>query len=316
VLDAARGLALVGMMIFHLCWDLAYFDLTPDGFTQSGLFHGFGHSIATAFVILVGIGLTLAARDTFDLHKALMRIGKITMAALLVSAATYVIFPDAWIAFGILHLIALASLLSLPLMRISSGPVVALAVAALTLPLLVSEEAFDSPALQWLGLGTHPPLTNDWRPLMPWFGVMLLGLVIGRHLAMHGLPGPLQAWTARNMFGRTLVLGGRHSLLIYLVHQPVLFALVFVGASLVSSSRTEISGSQSQFMSACGKQCVTTGGEASLCTRACGCIAQEASAQGMGRAVARNQLSPDEQIAFNDITKACLRRLLPQPPAP
>ena len=69
MLDAARGLALVGMMIFHLCWDLAYFDLTPDGFTQSGLFHGFGHSIATAVVILVGVGRTLV-RVNVDLHKA------------------------------------------------------------------------------------------------------------------------------------------------------------------------------------------------------------------------------------------------------
>lgn len=315
-LDAARGLALVAMFIFHVCWDLAYFRLTPEGFTDSARFHGFGHAIAASFVFIAGLGLTLAARNGLDLHSALMRIGLIAISALGVTAVTYLIFPDAFIWFGILHVLALGSALSLPLLFAPALLVAAIAFVALALPLLISDPALDAPVWQWLGLGTHPPVTNDWRPLLPWFGIMLLGLLAGRIILAKGLPQPLDTWQPRNLLGRSLVWGGRRTLLLYLTHQPVLFALVFVGATLTTPREMDILGVQSGFMRGCETQCVTTGGEAGLCARACGCIAQEATDKGMGRAVARNQLTPEEQTKFNDITKACLRRLMPQPPAP
>ena len=316
VLDAARGLALVALFIFHFCWDLAYFRLSPEGLTDSAGFHGFGHAIAASFVFISGLGLTLAARNGFDLHSALMRIGLIAVAALGVTAVTYLIFPDAFIWFGILHLLALGSALCLPLLFAPAWIVAALASITLVLPLVMSEAALDVPLWQWLGLGTHPPTTNDWRPLLPWLGVMLLGLLAGRVIATKGLPRALDVWQPDTFLGRSLVWAGRRTLVIYLTHQPVLFALVFVGATLITPRDADILGAQSGFIRGCETQCVATGGEAALCVRACGCIAQVATDAGMGRAVARNQLSPEEQTKFNDFTKVCLRRLLPEPPAP
>ena len=315
-LDAARGLALVAMFIFHFCWDLAYFGLTPEGFTDSAQFHGFGHAIAASFVFIAGLGLTFASRNGLDWHSAFMRIGLIALAALGVTAVTYLIFPDAFIWFGILHVIALGSALCLPLILAPALLVAALALIALILPIILSEPAFDTPLLQWLGLGTHPPITNDWRPLLPWFGVMALGLLAGRIIATKGLPRALDNWQPKNLLSRSLVWGGRHTLIVYLTHQPVLFALVFVGSTFATPREMDISGAQSGFIRGCETQCVATGGEAGLCTRACGCIAQEATDQGMSRAVARNQLNPEQQVAFNEITKACLRRLTPQAPSP
>ena len=130
-LDAARGLALAAMFIFHLCWDLTYFHLIPRSLTDDPAFHGFGHAIAASFVIIAGIGLTLAARGGLDLYNALIRIGLIALAALGITAVTYLIFPDAFIWFGILHLIALASVLSLPLLHAPAVLISALALTAL-----------------------------------------------------------------------------------------------------------------------------------------------------------------------------------------
>jgi uncharacterized membrane protein len=315
-LDAARGLALAAMFIFHLCWDLTYFHLIPRSLTDDPAFHGFGHAIAASFVIIAGIGLTLAARGGLDLYNALIRIGLIALAALGITAVTYLIFPDAFIWFGILHLIALASVLSLPLLHAPAVLISALAMTALGLPLIISAPAFDAMALQWLGLGTHPPITNDWRPLLPWFGVMLIGVLGGRIIAEKGLTPRLDNWQPQSALSRALVWSGRRTLLIYLAHQPILFALVFIGATFTAPRGDDILAAQSDFMRGCETQCVATGGEAVLCTRACSCVAQEATSQGMGRAVARNQLTPDEQKKFNDITKTCLRRLMPPSPEP
>jgi uncharacterized membrane protein len=218
-----------------------------------------------------------------------MRIGLIAVSALTVTAVTYLIFPEAFIWFGILHLLALGSALSLPLLFAPAFLVAALALVALVLPLVISEPAFDAPLWQWLGLGTHPPITNDWRPLLPWLGAMLLGLLAGRAVAAKGLPQPIGTWQPKSFLGRGFVWGGRHTLVLYLTHQPVLFALVFVGATLTAPREADILGTQSGFMRGCETQCVTTGGEAGLCKRACGCIAQDATDKGMGRAVARLQ---------------------------
>ena len=120
----------------------------------------------------------------------------------------------------------------------------------------------------------------------------------------------LDSWRPGGAVGRTLVLGGRHSLLLYLVHQPIFFALVFIASILV---QPPYAASIETFRASCEQQCVTSGGLAGLCTRACGCIADEAQAQGIGGAVAQNRLSSTQRHAFDGITKACIRG---DPPAP
>ncbi|MDB5642231.1 MAG: hypothetical protein JWN07_1548 [Hyphomicrobiales bacterium] len=309
-IDAARGVALVAMFTFHLGWDLTAFGLAPQTLVTDPRFMGYGHVIAVSFIGLAGLGLTLAARRGIDWPRALRRIGKIALAAAGVTVATWFAFPDAYIFFGILHLIAVAGLLSLPLLRAPTWLVAVIAVAALALPLVDAPAIFNSDALLWLGLGSKIPLTNDWRPLLPWFGVMLIGVLAGRAVLARGLPAAVDAWRPRGVAGRALVLGGQHSLLLYLVHQPIFLALVFIASTIV---QPPFAASIDTFRLECEKQCMTSGGLAGLCTRACGCIATDAQAKGIGGAVAQNRLSTEQRKTFDDITKACIRR---DPPAP
>lgn len=308
IIDAARGAALLAMFVFHIGWDLSFFGLAPEELDSSPWFHAFGHAIAASFVALAGVGLALAARHGVNWEQALRRIGKIGAAAIGVTVATYFIFPDAYIFFGILHLIAVAGLLSLPFLRAPFWLTALVAIIALALPLVVSSPAFDSDALLWLGLGEKIPLTNDWRPLAPWFGVMLIGLLLGRMIVARGLPAPLAQWRPQTTPGKALVFGGRHSLLLYLTHQPVFIGIVFVISMLVGPG-----AGVGAFRASCEKQCVSSGGQVALCARACGCIAEGAEAQGIGGAVARNRLSVDQRHTFDAITKACIHR---EPPAP
>ncbi len=309
-IDAARGVALVAMFAFHLGWDLSAFGLVPRALVLDPAFIGFGHGIAATFIGLAGLGLTLAARQGQDWPRALRRLAKIALAALCITLVTYYAFPDAYIFFGVLHLIAVAGLLSLPLVWAPFWLVALIAAGALALPLFDMPVIFDSDALLWMGLGAKIPVTNDWRPLLPWFGVMLIGLLLGRAVRARGLPGVLDSWHPGGAVGHLLVFGGRHSLLLYLVHQPIFFALVFIASNLV---QPPYAASIETFRASCEQQCVTSGGLADLCTRACGCIADEAQAQGIGGAVAQNRLSSTQRHAFDAITKACIRG---DPPAP
>ena len=310
VIDAARGVALVAMFVFHICWDLSFFALIPQTIEFDPRFHAFGHAIAASFIGLAGVGLTLAARNGLDWAQALRRLAKIAAAALAITVATYFIFPDAYIYFGILHLIAVAGLLSLPFLNAPAWLVAIAAAIALAAPLVAAQPAFNADALLWLGLGTKTPITNDWRPLLPWFGVMLVGVLLGRVILARGLPSRLADWRPASLPARALVLGGRHSLLLYLVHQPVFIAIVFVISMLVGP---RYAATIEDFKSSCEKQCAASGGQAPLCTRACGCIADGSVAQGIDSAVARNQLSSDQRKTFDTITKACIHR---EPPAP
>lgn len=310
-IDAARGVALLAMFVFHIVWDLAFFGVVPAHVPSEPAFRGFGHMIAAAFVFLAGVGLTLAARRGLDLRQALKRIGVIAGAAALVSIATWFIFPDAFIFFGILHLIALASLCALPFLRAPTALVALVAAAAIVAPLVYQSSVFDAPAFWWLGLGAIEPRSNDWRPFLPWFGVMLAGLLAGRAILARGLPPALAAWTPRGAAGQALVFGGRHSLAIYLVHQPVFIAAIFVATMLSGHSQF---ASSDIFTEPCRKQCIATGGGEGLCTRACACIADQAREKGFWRAVATNRLSPGEKTQFDEITKVCVRQELTKEP--
>jgi uncharacterized membrane protein len=258
-LDAARGCLLIFMFAYHIVWNLGYFELVARSVLINPNFHAFSHAIAAGFIALSGSGLTLAARGGLRLRSALRRISVIALAAAAISFVTYLIFPDDFIFFGILHLIALASLCALPFLLVPAWLVVVVAAIAIYLPTIAVTPILDDPIWCRIGLGTVEPRTNDWLPFLPWFGVMLVGLLLGRAILIRGLPFGLESWRPRNAASKMLAFAGRHSLLIYLLHQPIFLALIFVIATLIRP--IDASGARS-FDNRCAREC-TSDAEAS-----------------------------------------------------
>ncbi len=93
------------------------------------------------------------------------------------TGASYAVAPQTPIFFGILHCIFVASLIAVPfLAKPKPWAALALGLVLIALPLVYASPAFNPPWLAWLGLQTQDPATLDWRPLMPWGGVVLAGL--------------------------------------------------------------------------------------------------------------------------------------------
>ncbi len=298
--DALRGVALIGMFVFHLTWDLGYFGFIPADFPYSPGFMSFGHCVAATFLGLAGASLALAARGGLRWKPFWKRFAMIVAAAAAITAATLWLFPDSFIFFGILHCIAAASLLALAFLRAPPWLVAAAAAAILAAPLAISSPWFDAPWLLWTGLGQIEPRTNDLRTFFPWAGFTLAGLALMRAALARGLPDRLASWRAGGGFARTLVLGGRHSLAVYLVHQPVFLALVY-GATLVAPPE------EANYVRACEAPCVASGAGGEFCARACGCVVTRTKQENLWRKVLGNTLSPEETARFEGLSRQCAR---------
>jgi len=160
------------------------------------------------------------------------RLGKIVGAAALVSLATFAIFPDSFIYFGVLHHIALASLVGLVFLRLPLIVNAAVSVGVLALPFYWRE--FSHPLLLPLGLNKNPPFSVDYVPLLPWFAVVLIGISCARILKTGNLLYLLQGSSKPMFLTACLQWLGRHSLLIYLIHQPILLADFYLFSILTS----------------------------------------------------------------------------------
>ncbi len=305
LIDLARGLALVAMMIFHGIWDLAYFELLPTWVQVSAPFHGFGHLIAGAFFALVGAGIALAHQNGVQWRGFLYRLAQIVLAAGAITLVTFYAMPEGVITFGILHCIALSSLAALAFLPAPIMGVALVALAALVTPLVVSLPLMDHVSVQWLGLGTTEPLTNDWRPFLPWFGMVLAGLSLARFGLARGWAQRLSLWQANNRVTRMLTLGGRHSLAVYLIHQPVFLALLFLGTHLFGPDR--IARDEQTFLSACESQCSTSAADAPFCRSVCGCVARDLKKANLWAQGVANQFSPRETQELQAIAQNCAR---------
>lgn len=221
IVDQARGLAVMLMVAYHFCFDLNYFRLAAFDFYQDAFWLGARALIVTLFLLLVGISLHLATARGLKFTPFARRLALLAGCAAVVSASSYAMFPASGIFFGVLHFIAVASILGLLFRRFGAANL-ALGTAWIAAGLLFSHIWFDQPWANWIGFMTHKPVTEDYVPLFPWFGVVLLGLFAGRHagkLPRALLPAPS---------GRVLELAGRHSLAIYMLHQPVLLGLLYL----------------------------------------------------------------------------------------
>ena len=164
----------------------------------------------------MGVSLHLATRTGLSWRRYLRRLALIASCAGVVTVASVWHFPQSYIYFGVLHCIAVASVLAVPFLRLGWANLW-VGAALVGLGLTVRLPLFDHPALHWVGMMTYKPRTEDYVPLVPWFGVVLLGLWLGRRL-FHGV---VPTRTLPHLL-TPLAAAGRHSLLIYMVHQPLL----------------------------------------------------------------------------------------------
>lgn len=298
-LDAVRGIALVAMAVYHTAWDLEFFGYLDAGTANSGAWKLFARSIASSFIFLAGLGIVLGHAGGFRRDAFVRRIAQIVAAALVISVATWFIFPGAFIYFGILHHIAFASLAGAALLRVPSLGLAALAIAVIVLDRTVQIAAFDTRWLAWTGLYQAAPASNDFVPVVPWFAAALLGMLAGRWLVKR--PGAANWQIAPRPVERALGFFGRHSLATYLVHQPVILAVLY-GVTLIAPPPPR-TVSLPAFQTACESQCSTNpaNGE-QFCEAWCRCTAEAFDTQGL---LALDAQAMRESPAFQTILNEC-----------
>jgi uncharacterized membrane protein len=212
------------MMIgYHCCYDLTYLKIIPFNFYNHPFWLGFRTLIVTLFITIMGISLYLATANGIAYNRFLKRLMLILGSAALITIVTLILFRERYIFFGILHFITLASVLGLLFRRFFWINLI-IGFSIFLIHLTVKHPGFDHPFLQWIGLMTHKPATEDYVPLIPWFGLVLIGIAIGKHFHQPGWfrkPSPT-IWELR------LAFLGQHSLLIYLLHQPLLLGGILI----------------------------------------------------------------------------------------
>lgn len=225
--DAVRGAAIALMIAYHLCFDLVYFGVLSIDFNHSPFWLGLRSLIVSLFLGVMGMSLTLAARHGLRRRPTLRRLALLLASAGLVSLGSYLLFPASMIFFGVLHFIVVASVLALPFVRFYWINLVA-GIGLIVFGLIYQSELFNQPWLQWIGLMTYKPVTEDYVPLLPWFGVVLLGVFSGKAIYERGPIPAFARWRPARAPGEILTWAGRHSLMIYLLHQPVLLGGLYL----------------------------------------------------------------------------------------
>jgi len=233
-LDALRGLAMVWMTAFHLSFDLSHFGWWPQDFYNDPRWTIQRNCIVGLFLLCAGAGQALALQQGQGLRAFARRWLQIAGCALLVSLGSWWMFPSSFIYFGVLHGMAVMLLiLRLSATRWRGGDALWWLAGALVLalswaaPALVQSDprltVFNERWLNWIGLISHKPITEDHVPLLPWLGLMLWGYAATRWLLRHRpnwLTGPLPRG------GRALAALGTWSLSYYMLHQPVMIGLL------------------------------------------------------------------------------------------
>lgn len=227
VVDIARGSAIALMFVYHFTFDLNYFGVVSFDFNNDLRWLGFRAVIVGLFSALVGVGLVLGPGRKLDWPRYGKRLLAIGACAALASVGSYFMFPKTFIFFGILHFIFVASILGLAFLNFAwlnllIGAALIVFGATLKLPF------FDQPALQWIGMMTHKPFTEDYVPLLPWFGVVLIGIFLARRAQARARFEKFSTIEFRNPIAKLLAVGGRHSLVIYMLHQPIFIGLLFL----------------------------------------------------------------------------------------
>lgn len=227
-IDSLRGIAIISMIIFHALCDLAFFgDFRFK--LYSGLLLYFQRFIAITFIFLVGVSLNISLARINPSKRAFLKYLKRGLTifgwGLVITLVTWLFLKDGFIIFGILHFIGLSVILAYPFLRLKYSNLF-IGILLIALGICLREFLFDFKWLMWLGFTPMGIYTVDYFPLLPWFGIVLIGIFFSKVLYKEGKRA-IALPELGSYFGiRQLQFLGRHSLFVYIAHQPLLIALL------------------------------------------------------------------------------------------
>lgn len=227
ILDAIRGVAVIGMIIHHSYVLLNFTEGVTFDFFSSELFYVLQSVFVGAFLLVSGI--------CTNYSRNIAKRGVIIFAAaVIVTLVTAVALPlfgieGLEIYFGILHMFGLSMLLyALLKPLLDKCPTVPVIVVCILLFVLQSILMMYIPyaehcgeALMIFGFPSREFYSADYYPLLPYFFIFVTGAMIGRWIKSEKFPKWFYEFRLR-----PLEFIGRHSLIIYLIHQPIVFALI------------------------------------------------------------------------------------------
>lgn len=234
--DVLRAVAIIMMVMVHVRYDLVYYGGHGGAFLLAyGFWRVFARVTASIFMFLVGVSLTLSLarmRQRDDgrspLFTRFLKRGLIIFGwGMGITLVTWLFLQRGAVWFGILHFIGVSIILAYPFLR-WRWPNLFIGLALLAVGEYLSRRTFGFPWLMWLGLQPAQIYSVDYYPLLPHFGVVLIGIFVGNTLySGYERHFPLPDWS-NALPVRLLAFMGQHSLTIYLVHQPLIIALLTV----------------------------------------------------------------------------------------
>ena len=214
-LDSLRATALVMMLISNFVSDLNYFGLMVV--VKGDQWWWLARITAFLFVSISGISYFLAHQKEYEFSKTFNRTKRLIFWAFMITLITYIFAPSAYVRFGVLHLLALASIIAFPLAR---KPLYALGMGLILLIIPLSSNS----NFVWFGLQETGTFAVDYFPLNPWLGIFFISLAISSKIYSAGKPLLNIKWPVRWLWF------GRNTLTIYVVHQPILIgSLILTG---------------------------------------------------------------------------------------
>lgn len=232
-IDVVRGLAILGMVGFHTAF-IAQFLFDIILCSQPFLWEAIP-MFGDIFFILAGLSLYIgASRGKYpSLLPGIQRSGFLLLVGLLITCATYLFDFGGKIYFGVLHCMGLSTFISFLVLRLPKNLILVSSTLIITLGMYYQYIPYTccSPSLCWLYPYFCPILDPrlDHYSLIPSLGFMLLGISLGKQYYPQGTRAFSQTRLADYVFGvRGLSLIGRHSLLIYCLHSPIIYAILYL----------------------------------------------------------------------------------------
>jgi uncharacterized membrane protein len=229
--DAARGVAIIMMIVYHSTYDLD----TLGGYdvqSTSGYWALFADVTAGLFLFLVGVSLGISRSRSsltgWRLFGKYLARGLRILAYGIVLTVVFLALAMGVVAFGILHLIGVSIILAYPFLRLRfTNLMLGVLMFAAGQYIMAQDLYSQSFWLSPFGVVPEGVVMPDYRPLLPWFGVVLIGLFFGNVVYGDGRrPAVLE--DKAPVLARPLLSPGRNSLFIYLIHQPIIIALLAV----------------------------------------------------------------------------------------